>query len=83
MGEGIESDPHGHALLVLRAVRAGVLVLDERARHYVFEGETKELGLYTDDGSCLSTPMARRIRAAIERAEDAEAEAAGRKARMT
>lgn len=70
MGEGTDRDRFGHAILVLRAVRAGVVTLDAGARHYTFEGVTTPLGLYTDDGSCLTTEAARRIREAVERAGD-------------
>jgi hypothetical protein len=71
MGSYLDSDPFGHAILILRAVRAGVLTLDERAYHYTFQGETRELGLFTGDGSYLSSKMVKRIRQAVIDADEA------------
>lgn len=55
-----------HALLILRAVRDGAAVLDERAEHITLAGGTHRVALYTDDGSCLTTAAAAALRRALK-----------------
>jgi hypothetical protein len=54
-----------HALLVLRAVRNGLARLDDRAETLTVDGQAHNLGLYTDDGSVITTALARELAARL------------------
>lgn len=61
MGEGVPIDCAGHALLILHTMRLGLAELNERAETITVTGRQCRIGLYTNNGSCLTNERWRRL----------------------
>lgn len=63
-----------HAMLLLRSIRAGVAVIDATVDTVTVAGEEFPIGLYTKDGSLLSTRCLDTLRRAMKDAGHIDAE---------